>query len=419
MTNQQAIQKIRACAWTNGTKGLHRIQELLARLDHPQHHLKFIHVAGSNGKGSTCAMLHAILKESGLRVGLFTSPHLVHFEERIQINGIPIENVGIYAQTVLDACETMQEHPTEFELILALALLYYQEQKTDIVVLEVGLGGRLDATNSIPPPEVAVITNIAREHTEFLGNTLTEIATEKGGIIKENTPTILYHQSLEVEQTITKLCPNHLTITQDYTHLSTTKEGQSFSYQGEDYTLALLGRHQCENALVAIETVKKLREKGWNIPQTALKQGLSVTKWQGRFEQMASTPDLILDGGHNPQCSATLARTLAELYPNQKIIFILGMMAEKEHHDTIAEIAPLAKTIFTVGVNSPRTLTAEALATLIRDHFHLTATPTQSSEQALAQAMTIATPTDVICIFGSLYLIGEIRSQLETKREIQ
>ena len=332
MTGQEAIELIHQRAWTGRKPGLERTQALLASLGNPERRLRFVHITGTNGKGSTAAMTASILAQAGLRAGLFTSPHLYRFHERMQVNGAPIpdEVLGRLTQQVLEVAEGMSDPPTEFELMTAVGMEFFLEEQCDIVVLEVGLGGRLDSTNVIPAPEAAVITNIGLEHTQELGGTLTLIAREKSGILKPGCRAVLYRQSDEVTQVIQSVCrqldiPLRQTDPQELEVLSSGLEGQDFRYRGRGpYRLSLLGSYQLSNAITALEVVQALRDAGWTIPEEAAARGLAAAQWPGRLELARRSPDFIVDGGHNPQCVDALAAALESLYPGRKLIFLFG-----------------------------------------------------------------------------------------------
>ena len=267
MTAQEAEQRIHEQAWIGRTPGLDRTRELLGRLGDPHMGLKFVHITGTNGKGSTAAMVSSVLRKAGWKTGLYTSPHLWHFGERFQVEGAPIadEDLGRITERVLKAAQGMSDPATEFELMTAVAMVYFQEQSCDLVVLEVGLGGRLDSTNIIPAPEVAVITNLGLEHTDQLGDTLALIAKEKAGIVKPGCRCVLYHQSREVEDVVEEVCRTlgvELTKTDldSVQILETSPAGQRFSYRGETYQIPMVGAYQVRNAATAIETVEALRQ---------------------------------------------------------------------------------------------------------------------------------------------------------------
>ena len=419
MTGLEAVELIHQEAWTGREPGLSRTIELLGRLGDPHKDLKFIHITGTNGKGSTASMVASVLQESGVKVGLYTSPHLWHFHERFRVNGqlMPDEALGRIAEQVILAARGMSDPATEFELMTAVGMVYFKEACCDIVVLEVGLGGRLDSTNVIPAPEVAVITNIGLEHTQELGNTKALIAREKAGIVKQGSSVVLYGQSREVEEVVEGVCAEvgaELTITKPDTLeiLSAGLEGQTFRYAGEGpFHIHMLGDYQSFNATVAIEVIWALRKRGWNISDEALLKGLSNAAWPGRMELAKRNPDLFLDGGHNPQCMEALADSLAKLYPEKKIWFLTGVLADKDYPDMFRHILPLAKGFITITPDSPRAMSAQDLADYLRS-FGKETVPCDSTAQALEQAMAIAGEDDVVCVCGSLYTIGEIRHLL-------
>ena len=416
MTGQEAVELIHQEAWIGRTPGLTRITELLRRLGDPHKSLKFVHITGTNGKGSTAAMVASVLARAGLKTGLYTSPHLWRFHERFQVNGQPIpdQDLGRIGERVIKAGREMEDTATEFDLMTALGMLYFQEAGCDLVVLEVGLGGRLDATNVIPSPEVAVITNIGLEHTQELGNTRALIAAEKSGIIKPGCSAVLYHQSREVEEVVERACREAgvtLTVTAPDTLeiLSSGREGQVFRYRGEGpFCIGLLGDYQTFNATVAIDIVKALRARGWTIPDEALKRGLDRAVWPARMELVRRDPDVILDGGHNPQCMEALSQSLRQLYPDRKIWFLTGVLADKDYGAMFEQIIPLAKGFVTITPDSPRAMTAQDLAAYMEEKGQR-AVPCDSTRQGVETVLELASPEDVVCICGSLYMIGEVR----------
>ena len=393
--------------------GLDRIRRLLGRLGDPHTRLKFVHIAGSNGKGSTAAMLSSVLTAAGLKTGLYTSPHLWQFNERFQVDGAPISEedlVDITAQVLAAA-----EDETEFELMTALGMVYFLRSGCDIVVLETGLGGRLDSTNVIPAPEAAVITHIGLEHTELLGDTVEKIAAEKAGIIKPGCSAVLYGQSQEAETAVERACGVvnvPLSRTAPAEPVSSGQEGQCFTYRGRGpYSISLLGEYQVHNAAVVLETVNVLRRRGWDIPEEALVRGLEQARWPGRLELARRGPDVILDGGHNPQCMEALARALGELYPEKKLIFLTGVLADKDWSTMMGELLPLAKEFYTITPDSPRAMPAAELAAYLEGQ-GAKATPCGSVREGLELALVFLPPEDVVCVTGSLYMIGEVRHLL-------
>ena len=413
MTGQEAADLIHQRAWVGQQPGLDRIRRLLGRLGNPQEKLKFVHIAGSNGKGSTAAMLSSVLTAAGLKTGLYTSPHLWRFHERFQVDGVPIsgEDLAEITAQVLEAAED----ETEFELMTAIGMVYFLKAECDIVVLETGLGGRLDSTNVIPAPEAAVITHIGLEHTEILGDTLDKIAREKAGIIKQGCDVVLCEQGFDLYCLFEEICKfrySRLALTVNPEVLSSGLEGQTFTYRGEGlYHIALLGEHQLQNAAVVLETVNVLRRRGWDIPEEALVRGLGQARWPGRLELARRGPDVILDGGHNPQCMEALARALGELYPGKKLIFLTGVLADKDWSTMMGELLPLAKEFYTITPDSPRAMPAAELAAYLEGQ-GAKATPCGSVREGLELALVFLPPEDVVCVTGSLYMIGEVRHLL-------
>ena len=373
MDYQEALAYIDGVAWFGSRPGLSRVTELLHRLGDPQNRLKFVHIAGTNGKGSCAAMLASVLKTAGYKTGLFTSPYLFRFNERMQINGREIDN-DILADVVTRVsipAEIMEDHPTEFELMTAAAMLWYAEEGCDIVVLEVGLGGRFDATNVISRPEVSVIMNIGLDHTKILGDTVEKIAAEKAGIIKAGCPCVLYQQSDSVTQVIRQRCGEvgaelHIA---DFSAIKTefdSLEGQVFTYKGEAYAIPLLGAHQLKNAAVVIETAETLRRRGWKLPHEDVEHGLYAVSWPARFEVVSDGPCFVVDGGHNPQCAQTVAENLKKYFPGCRRVLLIGVLADKDYRSLADILAPEADEFVCVTPNSDRALPAEELAQVLR-----------------------------------------------------
>ena len=413
MTGQEAADLIHQRAWVGQKPGLDRIRRLLGRLGNPQEKLKFVHIAGSNGKGSTAAMLASVLSAAGLKTGLYTSPHLWQFNERFQVDGAPISEEDLVDITarVLEAAED----ETEFELMTAIGMVYFLKAECDIVVLETGLGGRLDSTNIIPSPEAAVITHIGLEHTELLGDTVEKIAAEKAGIIKPGCGVVLYAQGGGVRAVVEEACERQrvsLAVTEEPVVLSSGLTGQTFTCRGKGpYQIPLLGEYQGHNAAVVLATVEVLRGRGWDISEGAVQEGLSRAVWPGRLELARRSPDVILDGGHNPQCMEALARALGGLYPGKKLIFLTGVLADKDWSTMIGELLPMAKEFYTITPDSPRAMPAAELAAYLEGQ-GAKATPCGSVREGLELALVFLPPEDVVCVTGSLYMIGEVRHLL-------
>ncbi len=414
MPKQTLEQMLHTAAWTGQPPGLERISALLDRLGNPQNQLKFIHIAGTNGKGSTAAMTASVLTAAGFKTALFTSPHLTHLGERFKIDGAemtPRQQSEILAQ-VLAVAEGIE--PTEFDLMTAMAFLHFARTGCQMVVLEVGLGGRLDATNVIQPPLVAAITNIGLDHTAILGDTLPAIAAEKAGILKGGSPCVLYHQRNEVMEVVQSICQEKsipLTTTNPHllTPLEQKVEGQRFHYGDKTYESPLLGGHQLNNAMVALEIIHQLRDQGWDIPEDAVVRGLRETSWAGRMELLSRSPDFLVDGGHNPQCLGALMDGLRQIYARRKMIFLMGILGDKNVEEMVNLTAPLAKCVVTITPDSPRALPAHALAEEFIGR-GISAMAAGSVAEGVALARQLAGEEDVICAFGSLYIVGEIRA---------
>ena len=420
MTAEEAISYINQYSYSRNKTGLHRSRELLSKLGNPQDKLKFIHVGGTNGKGSACAMLESILRCAGYKTGLFPSPFIEEFTERIQVcgNHIPLTDLARITETVKEIAEGMSERPTHFELVTAVGMQYFMEQKCDIVVLEVGMGGEFDATNVIKPPLVSVLTNIGLDHTEYLGDTPEKIARTKGGIIKSPSPAVLYHNTPGVEKVIEDICLERgcaLYNTRDINIQKTGSGlfGQRFIYEGEEYMLPLLGAHQLENVKTVLCTLRALKDEGIDIPQSAVKTGLAKTEWPARFEVLCREPLFILDGGHNPQCAKALTLSVEEYVPGGKAVFLMGMLEDKDYMSVVDIISPYAISFITVTPDNKRALPAESLAKVLREK-GFEAEACKSIGEAVDKALSSGYPA---AAFGSLYMAGDIRKEFR-KRDL-
>lgn len=415
MTVQEALTYIHSVCWKGSIPGLGRTQELLARLGNPEKGLKFIHVAGTNGKGSTASMLASILRTAGYRTGLYTSPYILCFNERMQVDGemIPDEELAEITEYVRPHAEAMTEHPTEFELVTAIAFVFFARRNCDIVVLEVGMGGELDSTNVIPCPEVSVITNIGLDHTEVLGDTVEKVAAAKAGIIKGGD-TVLYRSTDSVEAVFAARCGQVGSRLHPADFASLCLHESSFAGQifdcGErkNIELPLLGEHQRKNCAVVLQTVDVLTQKGWKISEEQLREGLRKVRWPGRFELLRKEPVFFVDGGHNPQCMQALAENLQSYLPNRSIIALTGVMADKDYLDMYRLVAPYIAKFVTVTPDNPRALPAEKLAEAL-SVFGKPVTPCRSVAEGVRTAIAQAEQGEAIVAFGSLYMVGDIR----------
>jgi len=417
MTYTEALTYIHSISWKGSVLGLDRTRELLSLLGDPQKKLKFIHIAGTNGKGSTAAMLSSILRAAGYRTGLYTSPFINRFNERMQIDGgqIPDAVLAALTERVRPFAESMADHPTEFELITAIALLYFAEYACDIVVLEVGMGGELDSTNIIDPPEVAIITAMGYDHVKELGPTMADIARAKAGIIKPGCDVVSYGGVEEADTVIESICASvGASLNQpDFSLVDAgafSLEGQRFSYgDWKDLFIPLAGRYQLNNAAVVLTAVSVLRNRGWNLSDAAVRDGLRRTFWPARFELLQRDPVFLVDGGHNPHGIRATAESLSRLFPEKKIRFLVGVMADKDVENILGIVVPMAEKFYTVKPNNPRAMAAETLRDRIRA-LDAEAEACGSVEAGVARALEEAADDDVICALGSLYMSGDVRA---------
>lgn len=413
--------------WQASRLGLERMADLLERLGRPQDDLRFVHVAGTNGKGSVCAYLAAMLEAAGYRVGLFTSPFILCFEERVRVNGENITPEGLKraVAAVRPVAEAMEaetgDHPTEFELMAAVAFEHFRAEACDIVVLEVGLGGRLDATNVIEMPEVSVITRIGLDHTDLLGDTLAAIAGEKAGIVKAGRPVVSWPQEGEARAVIEAVCAERgcALAVPDFAQLAVEPlDGAAlrrFAYRGRSFETRLLGSYQPANAAVALEAAGVLAGLGWDIPAEAQFAGIAEARWPGRFEVVAAEPLTIIDGGHNPQGARALAESLADLLGAEgrgAVTFAMGVLADKDWRPMVDAVAPWAAAFVAYAPDNPRALPAADLAAGIQERCAAPVTCAPSAAEALARARRQAGPDGVVVAFGTLYAIADLQGGL-------
>jgi len=412
MTYEEAIAYIHGMYWRGSKLGLVRTIELCHLLGDPQKQLKFIHVAGTNGKGSTCAMLSRILCAAGFRTGLFVSPYVDRFNERIQLNNEPIpdDDLAEIVSEIAPVVDSMENPATEFEVIAAAGFLYYARQKCDYVVLEVGLGGELDATNVIDTPLLAIITAIDFDHMHILGNTIEEIASAKAGIIKDGGSVLFYGQHPDALPVIEAACARHgakLSVVDRSSLVEETYDlhGQTFSYRDYKHLkLGLLGKYQMRNAATVIDAVELLRQSGVAISDEALRTGLSETVWPARFELLREDPPFFVDGGHNPHGVRGTVETYLRLFPDRKARLIMGMMRDKDVSESIRLLLPIAKEFYTVTPQNDRAMPSEELAELIAS-YGAKATPFRTVADAVETAFRGNDPALAV---GSLYMAGEV-----------
>lgn len=411
MTYDETLSYIHSIRWEFCKPGLERIRDLCSRLGNPQDKLKFVHVAGTNGKGSFCAMLSSILTKAGYRTGLFTSPYIKRFNERMMIAGVPIPDEELIEVTerVKPAAAAMDEPPTEFELITAIAFLWFAEKQCDIVVLEVGMGGRLDSTNIIEHPELSVITGIALDHTSFLGNTVAEIAAQKAGIIKPHCPALWCGDAPDADAVIRdaaqeKQAPLYAADLKKLHIRSMDLEHTEFDFRRyHALSISMLGTYQPRNAANVLTAVPILRKLGWRISPYAVRAGLKAVRWPARFEVLCHDPLLIYDGGHNPQGVDAAAESVHTYFGENKVLTVTGVMKDKDYGYVANRIAGFSAHVFTITPDNPRALSAEDYAAEYRARgVPAEAYPDLSSAMHAAILQAQETRLPLLCL-GSLY----------------
>jgi dihydrofolate synthase/folylpolyglutamate synthase len=406
--------------------GLQRIKRLCELLGNPEKKLKVIHVGGTNGKGSTTTFISSVLINQGYRVGIYTSPYIERFTERIKINHDEICEDDV-ARLVTDMVPYINkvvdeglEHPTEFEIITAAAFKYFAEREVDFVVLEVGLGGRYDATNVITPT-VSTITTISFDHVNVLGNTLSQIANEKAGIIKEGRPVVIYPQEKEAMDVLLNTAKEqnskvHLVGDWDFTIKSDTVDGIVFDVKGrreyKDLKINLLGLHQVMNSLTALTTIEVLRDEGYKIYDEAIYKGFEAARWPGRFEILHRSPYVVLDGGHNIQGIGALVNAIRKYFPEKTIKIACGMLKDKDYSDMVKNLVSVGDYFITVTPNSDRALTSQELKQVFEEQGK-PAFAAQSIEEAVKKGLEITKEDEALVFCGSLYMIGEARTILK------
>lgn len=423
MTYEQAVEKIHSLLTFGSRPGLDRMRIFLERLGNPQDKLQYIHIAGTNGKGSVCAVLSAVLAEAGYKTGLFISPYITDFRERIQINNkmISKEILADAVEKTFPIIEKLREDGviiTEFEYVNALQFYIHANENCDIVVLETGLGGLLDCTNTILPPLCSVITTIGLDHTAILGSTLEEIAWQKCGIIKSGSVAVTSRQTEGAMSVIECTCksrnvPLFRSESAEIKVISESLESTVFEYDGEELELHLVGEHQLENAKTALTALKVLCDSGKiNVSKKALKSGIAKAVNPARLELMSKNPVVLLDGAHNPNGIEALSNAVKKYLPNQKRLCLMGMLADKDSAGSIKLLEGLFEEVITVTVDNPRTLTAQELAEKCRQHFP-SVTAFDDNKKALDYALKKAEKEKIpLIICGSLYLAGELRQYL-------
>ena len=420
MNYNESLEYIHSINWTFCKPGLERISALCEALGHPERELKFVHVAGTNGKGSFCSMLESVLRCAGYKTGLYTSPYIKEFGERMRVGGenIPKDTLAEITSYVRPIADAMADKPTEFELITAIAFEYFKREGCDIVVLEAGMGGRLDSTNVIRNPLLSVITGIALDHTAFLGDTVEKIAVEKAGIIKDGAPVLLGGVDTRVKKTIEPIALERGSKfnTVDYLQLKNLKSdiyGSRFDF-GEhgDIEISLAGLYQPRNAAAVLTAIDILRSGGLEIPEDAARRGLAAARWPARFEVISREPLIIFDGAHNPEGICAAVESIKHYFGEKKVYLLSGVLGDKDYEYIAAKVAEVASRAFTMTPDNPRALSAEEYAGVLEKN-GVAATPYSDIRAAFsaAKAAAMCDGAPLVCL-GSLYTYGEVSAAI-------
>lgn len=412
------MQKINSLLKFGSRPGLERIGTLLDKMGRPQDKTKFVHVAGTNGKGSVCTILSGVLQAAGYKTGLFISPFIIDFRERIQINGemIPEQALCKITEDIMPLVEEMaaqDEIITEFELVMAIAFEWYARCRCDVVVLETGLGGLLDCTNVITTPLASVITSISLDHTAVLGNTLEEIAFQKAGIIKPKGKTVFYPQQEQVNRVILQAVndrENTFYSADRYVPelVSSSVKGIHLRFQEQEISLPLIGAHQVKNAAAALAAIAALRDGGVVVPDKAVTQGFSNAFIPARLELMNENPLVLLDGAHNPGGMKALSGAVKTYCKGKNTVCIIGMLRDKDSVTSLSYIKGLFSTIIALSPDNPRAMSAEEFAQEARAYFDMVI-PMHNKEHAVKRAFELAGEDGAVVVCGSLYLAAELR----------
>lgn len=420
MTYEETLNYIHSVSWLGSRPGIRRIEKLMSLLGDVQRELTVIHVAGTNGKGSFCSMLSSVLNCAHYSVGMFTSPYVKHFNERIQLDGKMISNDDLARVTsyVRPFADSMEDHPTEFELICAVGFTYFAEKRPDFVILEAGLGGRLDSTNVISSPALSVITGIALDHTAVLGDTVEKIAAEKAGIIKEDCPVLFGSGETSARCVIERRAAetNSPFYTVAYEKLGEAKysaDGTDFTFDGEKYSLSLLGEYQTRNAAAVLSAVEILRKRGVAIPAEAVRKGLASAVWPARFELLSKNPMAVYDGAHNPEGIAAAVRNIKLFFKDTPPVAVVGVMADKDHAAMVKDISSVVRRVCCVTPDNARAMDSESLAS----EFRLAGATAEAFDtvfDGVRAAFSYANAENApVIILGSLYMYAEAEAAVK------
>ena len=428
MNYNEALEYVESLNQYGIVPGLESIRELCRRMGNPQNGLKFVHIAGTNGKGSVLAYVSTVLRCAGYKVGRYISPVIFEYREKIQVGKRSISKAALCEglELIQGICEGMVKdgfhHPTPFEVETALAFWYFAREACDIVVLETGMGGKMDATNLIATTQIAVLTSIGIDHMQFLGKNLEEIAAQKAGIIKDGCAVVSLLQKPEAMSVIENLCSQKncdlwVADSGKATHIRYGMEKQSFDYA--DYKkleITLAGKFQIDNAVLAIEVLKALGKRGFPVSEKTLRKGLKETQWRGRFSLLAKKPYFIVDGAHNEDAAQKLADSIEFYFTNRRIVYIMGILRDKDYEKVIGLTEKYADQIITVTPPSPRAMHSYELAQEIAK-VHPNVSAVDSLEEAVEMSYLLAGKDDVIIAFGSLSYLGNLMNLIEHRKK--
>ena len=420
MTYNEALEYIHSINWTFTKPGLERISELCKRLGNPEKELKFVHVAGTNGKGSFCTMLDSILRKAGYKTGLFTSPYIKEFGERIRYCGENIEDgeLADITEYIKPIADSMTDKPTEFELITAIGLEYFRRKECDIVILEAGMGGRLDSTNVIESSLLSVITGIALDHTAYLGDTVEKIAEEKAGIIKPGGVVIFGGENKAAADIIASRARE---IGADYSYVDrstlalteTSLSGTVFDYRcREGFEISLLGLYQPRNAATVLDAVDALRKRGYDISESAVRSGLKSARWHARFEIISRDPLVIFDGAHNPEGIEVAVSSIKHYFGDKKVCILTGVMKDKDYTYIASKLSEISESAVVITPDNPRALDAKVYSKVLAAK-GVIAKPYSTVAEALGAGKSLARELDtaLVCL-GSLYMYKEVADNI-------
>ncbi len=407
--------------------GLEKVKAILEAIGNPHHEIQTIHIGGTNGKGSTAAMMASILQQEGYHVGLYTSPHLIRFTERIKVDGKEIdqEEVAELTEWIRERIEAYGVTPpfTFFDFTTAMAILYFKQKRVDLAILEVGLGGRLDSTNVVDPL-LSIITNVSKDHEEVLGKTLQKIAYEKAGIIKQGRPLITATSQPSILRLFSRICKEKgspfYRMGKEFSYIPC--EGGHFHYQGLhrkfwDLTVNLHGSHQILNAVTALGALEVLDELGYLVSNEAMITGLAKVEWPGRLEMVCSSPRVFLDGAHNPAGAHVLKESLQKEFEYKRLILIIGIMKDKNYKSILQTLAPIADHLILTQPNIPRAASPAVLQKALEQNGEK-AEIVEGVQRAIDRGLSMASSEDLLCITGSLYTVGEARAYFLPKERL-